>query len=62
MKGFKTMAVAALLVVLGMVEQSGIVDLIPDEYKGFAIAVIGAVMAGLRLVTTTPVLTKDEQV
>lgn len=61
MKGFKTMAVAALLVVLGAVEQMGLVDLIPDEYKGFAIAVIGAVMAGLRVITTTPVLEKDPQ-
>ena len=60
MKGFKTMAVAALLVVLGAVEQMGLVDLIPDEYKGFAIAVIGAIMAGLRVITTTPVLEKEQ--
>jgi hypothetical protein len=60
MKGFKTMAVAALLVLLGAVEQLGLVDLIPDEYKGLAIAVIGAVMAGLRVITTTPVLEKEQ--
>ena len=54
------MAVAALLVLLGAVEQLGLVDLIPDEYKGLAIAVIGAVMAGLRVITTTPVLEKEQ--
>lgn len=61
MKGFKTMAVAALLVLLGAVEQLGLVDLIPDQYKGLAIAVIGAVMAGLRVITTTPVLEKESK-
>jgi hypothetical protein len=56
MKGFKTLAVSGALVLLGAADQLGLVDLVPDQYKGLVIAVIGAIMAGLRVITTSPVL------
>jgi len=55
MKGFKTMAIAALITVIGSLQQMGIVNLIPADFQGVAVAVIGLVMAGLRMVTTSPV-------
>ncbi len=59
MQGFKTLIVSAALFVFGMLEQSEVVQLIPADYQGLAIAVIATIMAALRLVTKTPVTLKD---
>lgn len=55
MKGFKTIFAAAAISLIGLLEQSGAVNLVPVEYQGIAIAGVGFLMAGLRLVTKTPV-------
>lgn len=54
MKGFKTLAASAAITIVGLVQQSGAVDLIPANYQGVSIAAIGLLMAGLRMVTNTP--------
>lgn len=55
MKGWKTLVAAALIAALGVVQQSGLADLVPAEYEGLAMTIIGVLMAGLRWVTTSPV-------
>lgn len=55
LQGKKTLSVSAIIVALGFIEQSGVINIIPENYKGFAIASIGFVMAGLRLITKTPI-------
>jgi hypothetical protein len=59
MKGWRTIAAAAAIAVAGLVEQSGVINLIPQEYHGLAIAAAGLVMAGMRFVTRTPVGRSD---
>ena len=62
MKGFKTFLVAGAVMVLGLLEQltpGTLTQIIPDQYDGFALALLGAVMAGLRLVTNTPAGKKE---
>ena len=53
MKGYRTMLVAGMLTIIGSLQQIGALDLVPQEYRGVAIAVIGLVMAVLRLNTNT---------
>lgn len=55
MKGYKTLLAATLITLLGGLQQSGVFQLIPDNYQGLAVAGIGLAMAGLRLVTTSAV-------
>jgi hypothetical protein len=55
MKGFKTIFAAAAISIVGLLQQYGAIDLVPEQYRGLALAGVGVVMAGLRLITTTPV-------
>lgn len=55
MKGWKTILVALATATIGLLEQFDITQIVPDVYDGLALAVVGVVMAGLRLVTSTPV-------
>lgn len=54
----KTSWAAILLMALGGLEQSGLLALIPDEYKGIAISAVGALMLFLRNITTQAVTAK----
>ena len=54
----KTSWAAVLLMALGGLEQSGLLALVPDEYKGVAISAIGALMLFLRNVTGSSIATK----
>lgn len=56
MKGYKTLAASALITIIGSLQQIGVINLVPEHFQGVAIAAIGLVMAGLRLVTNTPAL------
>ncbi len=51
MKGFRTLIVSGFLAALGMLQQVGIIDLIPENYRGLAISGVGFLMAILRLMT-----------
>lgn len=54
----KTSWAAVLLMALGGLEQSGLLELVPDEYKGMSISAIGALMLFLRNITTQAVTDK----
>lgn len=55
MKGYKTLIASGLITVIGFLQQSGVVDIIPEHFQGVTIAGIGLVMALLRLYTSTPI-------
>lgn len=59
MKGWKTIATSVAVVLIGVLEQFDVAQVVPDQFDGLAIALVGVVMAGLRLVTTTPIGTKE---
>lgn len=54
----RTMGFGGLLVLAGLLEQNGdvITSLVPDQYDGLAISLVGVVVWGLRFVTTTPLI------
>lgn len=56
----KTIGFAVAMVGLGLAEQLGgvVTALVPDEYKGIAIAAVGLVVAVLRAVTDRPLSEK----
>lgn len=58
MKGFKTISAASVIAAIGMVQQSGAVDLIPEQYKGIVLIVIGGLMGGLRVATDSSIFQK----
>lgn len=55
MKGFRTLSVATFITLLGLLQQTQLVNLIPENYRGVFIAAIGFVMAILRLKTDTKI-------
>ena len=59
MKGLKTLIVSLLLAVFGVLEGTDLTQFLSEENAGLAVTIIAVIMAGLRVVTTTPVL-KDE--
>lgn len=58
MNGFKTVIFSFLLVVLGALEQTGVIALVPDEYQGAVVSVIGFATLVLRFLTNSPVFEK----
>ena len=54
MKGFRSYLVAGAIVVVGALQQSGFVDVVPSGYEGIALAAAGLAMAVLRKMTNTP--------
>ena len=58
MRGFKTISVASVITAIGMVQQSGAVDLIPEQYKGIVLIVIGGLMGALRVATDSSIFQK----
>ena len=59
-KGFKTILTGVAVALIGALEALDITAIVPDKYDELALAVVGAVMVALRLVTTTPVGKKDD--
>lgn len=55
LKGMKTVIFGAILVALGSIQQTDLVTVIPPEYVGLAMALIGGVVWILRAITTGPV-------
>ncbi|MBN8648294.1 MAG: hypothetical protein J0L55_10095 [Caulobacterales bacterium] len=55
MKGFRTLSVATLITLLGFLQQAQLVNLIPENYRGIFISIIGLAMAFLRLKTNTKI-------
>lgn len=46
------------LIILGALEQSGLMELVPDEWKGFALSTVGFLTLVLRNLTTMSVIDK----
>lgn len=59
LKGWKTLIAGVLIAGLGTVEATDLVDVVPPEYNGVVLAVIGLLMVWLRKVTTTPIGKKE---
>lgn len=55
LKGWKTMAVGAVFAAMGFLQQADWAEVVPPEYAGMAVGVLGLVMMALRAVTNTPV-------
>lgn len=55
MRGMKTMLFAIAVAVLGVLEQSDIAPMIPEEYRGYWMIGIALAVAILRAVTRGPV-------
>lgn len=58
MNGFKTVIFSFLLVVLGALEQTGVIALIPDQYQGVVLSAVGVATLVLRFLTNSPVFAK----
>lgn len=58
MNGYKTVIFSFLLVVLGALEQTGVLALVPDQYQGAVLSLIGGVTLVLRFLTNSPVFEK----
>ena len=54
----KTIWFAVALTVVGSLQQTGVLDTVPVEYQGMALAVVGLVTAVLRYLTNRPVSEK----
>ncbi|KAF0115847.1 MAG: hypothetical protein FD163_486 [Hyphomonadaceae bacterium] len=55
MKGYKTISTAGIITAIGMAQQMGVIDLVPEHYRGATLAGVGLIMALLRLKTNTSV-------
>lgn len=55
MKGWKTVIFGGLVTILGGLQATDIATIIPPQYTGLAMSVIGLIVMGLRALTTTPV-------
>lgn len=54
MTGLRSYLVAAAIICVGALEQSGFIGVVPDGYEGLALALAGLAMAALRKITTGP--------
>jgi hypothetical protein len=59
MKGFKTILAGGAVVALGLLEQFDITSIVPDKFDELAVAVVGALMIYLRMITSTKVGKSD---
>jgi hypothetical protein len=57
-KGYKTVAFAFLVAGLGAIQMADVATVVPPQYAGLVMTVIGLIIGWLRLQTTTPVGTK----
>lgn len=54
MKGWRTLLFSSIIAVIGVLEAFDWAVIIPEQYEGVALAIIGAGFAYLRKITTTP--------
>lgn len=59
MKGWRTLLFSALIALIGVVEAFDWVEVIPEQYHGWAITLIGVIVAYLRKITTGAIGSKD---
>jgi hypothetical protein len=54
MKGWKTLLFAIILAIAGALEQFDWLQIIPEQWSGLALVVVGILVGYLRKLTTTP--------
>jgi len=55
MKGWKTLIIGAIIAGLGALDAVELANVVPEEYAGAIVGVIGALIIWLRNLTTTPI-------
>lgn len=55
MKGWRTLAIMGAIALVGILQQADWATLVPPQYVGLALAIVGGLGAALRIITTTPV-------
>jgi hypothetical protein len=55
MKGYKTLLFSLILAIAGALEQFDWLEIVPEQWNGLVLVVIGLIVAWLRKITTTPV-------
>ena len=60
LKGWRTLGFAAVVALVGVLQTADWVHLVPQDqsWSGIAMIAIGAIIAGLRVITTTPIAEK----
>ena len=54
MKGYKTLLFAIVLAIAGALEQFDWLQIVPEQWNGLVLVVVGLVVGWLRKITTTP--------
>lgn len=57
--GWKTLIFGAMVTALGALSAADLVPFVGEEWGDVAFAVVGVIIMALRVVTTTPVFTKE---
>lgn len=60
-KGYKSMSFGAVLIFLGQLQQQDLVNIVPPQYVGTVMSIIGLLAMVLRAATTTPVGVTEPQ-
>lgn len=55
MKGWKTLIFGALITLLGGIQLADIAVIVPEQYQGIVMSVIGVIVMFLRTITKTPI-------
>lgn len=55
MKGWKTLIFGALITLLGGIQLADIAVIVPEQYQGIVMSVIGVIVMFLRTITRTPI-------
>lgn len=55
LKGWRTLILGAVIAGLGSIQAADLATIVPPEYSGLVLAVIGAAVMWLRIITNTPV-------
>ncbi len=55
MQGWKTLIFGALITLLGGIQAADIAVIVPEQYQGIVMSVIGVIVMFLRTITTTPI-------
>ena len=61
-KGYRTLLVAGAIAALGTIQAAGLATIVPAPYVGYALLGIGALIAGLRTISDTPVASSEPKV
>ncbi len=54
MKGYKTLLFAIVLAIAGALEQFDWLQIVPEQWNGLVLVVVGLIVGWLRKLTTTP--------